>query len=143
MLERWLRRFTARINSLNPIKALSLDGPDIPPLMDTPRNFFFPEHFVLTIAKFFQIKKLLPGVFGAAITSFSPFDRCYIGKWQQSCRLWRNENSKALDAKSFISSSFKEEITKAANKFDLVLDTIPFDYDHNQYVPPAKSFRYL
>lgn len=129
-----------------------------------------PEHFVLTIPKSLQTEKLLPGVapiLCAGITAYSPLHRYNIGKGSKVavCGLGglghmgvkiavtlgaevyvvsrshaKDEKAKALGANGLISSSSEEEMTKAANEFDLVLDTIPFDHDLNQYVPLAKPF---
>ncbi|MBQ5154046.1 NAD(P)-dependent alcohol dehydrogenase, partial [Macrococcus caseolyticus] len=129
-----------------------------------------PEHFTLSIPKALQTEKLLPGVapiLCAGITTYSPLNRSKIGKGSKVavCGLGglghmgvriatalgaevyvvsrshaKDDKAKALGAKGVISSSSEKEMKDAAGKFDLVLDTIPFDHDVNQYVPLAKIF---
>lgn len=126
------------------------------------------DHFVLTVPKALQDPKLLPGVapiLCAGITTYSPMMQYGLKKGDKlaiaglgglghmgvkianamgvevtviSRSHKKDAHAKELGASHVIASASPEEMAANAGKFDLVIDTIPFDHDINQYIPLVK-----
>lgn len=128
------------------------------------------DHFVVAVPKALQTPELLPGVapiLCAGITTFSPMMQHNLKKGQKCAIVGlgglgsmgvkiakalgadvtvlsrthqKDAHAKELGADHVVASGSEEELKANASKFDLVIDTIPFDHDLNIYLPLVKPY---
>lgn len=129
-----------------------------------------PERFTFHVPKELQSPELLPGVapiMCAGITTFAPILRNNIGKGSKvavaglgglgsmavklahavgadvtviSRHHKKDHIAKGYGAHHVVSSSSEEEMKEAEEKFDLIIDTIPFEHDTNMYIELLAPF---
>lgn len=125
-------------------------------------------NFVLSVPKALQTPDLLPGVapiLCAGITTYEPMVNFGLQKNHRVAIVGlgglggmavkiaksigaevtvisrshkKDSHAKSLGATHVLASTSKEEMKKSAFRFDLILDTIPFDHDVNIYTPLLK-----
>lgn len=119
------------------------------------------EQFVLKVSDQLNLSMAAP-ILCAGITTYSPLKKWNIGKSSRvgviglgglghmavklavalgaevtviSRSKAKEESAKAIGAKGILSSQDENEMKKAANSFDFILDTVPVKHDFNPYLP--------